>query len=197
MSYNKLIAQLINEAKEEVENAWEWNYQRASVDITTVAGTDTYAITGAGQDSIIEAVMDTISRFQLPGPINNAWVDFNRTVSTANIQTGSATYFDLVGVDASGQLKLRITPTPSAATTIRVFGRIHQNYLSTGTDDNTFVRAPWRPVIYLAYKKAVSERGEDGGQPLSEVDSDYTKALNDAIALDQRYGHVNTDWYPN
>lgn len=50
--YTKLIAAFVNEAKEEVENAWPWSSLRTYVDITTVAGTSTYSLTGMGRSSL-------------------------------------------------------------------------------------------------------------------------------------------------
>ena len=56
-NYEKLIAALVNEAKEEVEASWDWNYQRATYTITTANGTSTYALTGAGSELTIEGVV--------------------------------------------------------------------------------------------------------------------------------------------
>ena len=43
-SYQKLIAAFVNEAKEEVENAWTWNTLNDLETVTTVAGTSLSAI---------------------------------------------------------------------------------------------------------------------------------------------------------
>ena len=47
--YAQLILQFLNETKQEVENAWDWTILRQTISITTVIGTNTYSITGAGQ----------------------------------------------------------------------------------------------------------------------------------------------------
>jgi len=57
-NYTKLIAAFVNEAKEEVETAWPWTSLRTVVSITSVNGQDTYSITGAGEEFVLESVWD-------------------------------------------------------------------------------------------------------------------------------------------
>jgi len=49
--------------------------------------------------------------------------------------------------------------------------------------------------VFGAYYRAVSERGEDGGQIYDESVKAYDVALSDAIALDSTLGHMPTDFH--
>ena len=53
------------------------------------------------------------------------------------------------------------------------------------TTDTEILYAPERPVIHLAYAKAVEERGEDGGMAGLSAYNTANRALNDAISFDQ------------
>lgn len=193
--YVKLIAAFVNEAKDEIETAWQWNSLRSSVDITTVAGTGTYSLTGMGEEFIIESILDTTNNTSLYGPSPNFYVDRSE-LTTILSNAGAPYHADLVGVDSIGDPIMRLTPTPfSDGVVIRVYGRIKQAYLETSSDSATLIKLPWRPVVFLAYMKALSERGEDGGAPYDEASQAYERALGTAIGLDNRNNHVNTDWY--
>ena len=104
--YPLLIATLVNEAKEEVEAAWDWNYQRTSVVVTTVAGTSTYPLTGAGSEPSIEAVVNTTSNGPVLGPTSNSYAD--------QIRSDNYSYFDVVGIDTNGDIQVRLSPVPTA-----------------------------------------------------------------------------------
>jgi len=51
--YQKLIGDLVNEAKREVEDAWNWSILRASPTVTTSNGTQSYSLTGTNERSRI------------------------------------------------------------------------------------------------------------------------------------------------
>lgn len=193
--YQKLIAALVNEAKEEVEAAWDWNYQRISYTVTTVAGTSTYAITGAGSEMTIEGVFNGTNNDVIFGPLNNIYADWDRTATTLGSTNGTSLYCDIVGIDASGDIQIRLTPTPDAVQTVTIYGRSKQAYLDYSSDAGTYIKAPWRPIVFLAYAKAVSERGEDGGNMYDETMEDYRKALADSVSRDEKLNFRNTTWY--
>jgi hypothetical protein len=58
------------------------------------------------------------------------------------------------------------------------------------------LKVPYEPVVFLAYAKALAERGEDGGLASSEAYGLYKTSLADAIALESgRYGEESA-WRP-
>ena len=50
------------------------------------------------------------------------------------------------------------------------------------------------PVLLGAWAKAISERGEDGGQNTSEAYQLYSYALNDAISQDAHIAQDEIIW---
>lgn len=194
-NYTKLIAAFVNEAKEEVETAWPWTSLRTVVTITSVSGQDTYSITGAGEELIIESVWDVTHASQVIGPSPNYFVD-QQIILTNLSNPGLSIYCDILGMDSNGDPQIRFTPTPNeSGWTWRVYGRKKQAYLNTATDDNTLIKLPWKPIVYGAYLKALSERGEDGGASYDEVSRQYSDALATSIGIDSRNNQINTDWY--
>ena len=72
--YVALVSAFVNEAVMDVASAWHWNALREVITVTTVAGTSTYSLTGAGEDFSIESVINDTSNFPLngqyvPGPL--------------------------------------------------------------------------------------------------------------------------------
>lgn len=187
--YVDLVAQLVNEAHEEVEEAWEWSYQNTTADISIVSGTNLYALTGWGEQHTIDTIYDDSKNFTLQGPITNAEMDqmYNYAVDTST----SAYFWTPYGQDSNGDPQLKFYPSPGESTTVKVLGRVKQGWLSASGD---MVKCPWRPVMLLAYSYAVSERGEDGGIGVEESRMDYATALSRAIASDLNLGHKDADW---
>src|SRR5574343_1061147 len=47
-AYSTLIAKYINDAKRQVEDAWNWDALSTTITLPTVVGTTTYTLTGSG-----------------------------------------------------------------------------------------------------------------------------------------------------
>ena len=192
-AYEKLIAAFVNEAKETVEVAWQWNALHDAYDITTVSGTQTYPLVGWGDEFTIEMVFNNTDNCLISGPSQNSEVSFYTSIGTTS--TGAPTWWDIYGVDSNGDPNIRFYAIPDEELSITVYGYHKQAYLETSTDDETVMLVPWKPVVFSAYAKALSERGEDGGQIYDESVMAADAALSDAIALDAAQGRVNTDWH--
>ena len=97
-------------------------------------------------------------------------------------QTNDVIGYALSGVDANGDIQMRLFPTPSASSkTISVYGIKRTDDLVNDTDT---VLVPSNVVVAMAYGTALIERGETGGQSGSEQAFFAKYALSDAIALD-------------
>ena len=46
--YSTLVGKFVNEAKREVEDAWNWNRLRTTITVNTVADSYNYTLTGGG-----------------------------------------------------------------------------------------------------------------------------------------------------
>ena len=189
--YATLIGKYVNEAKEEVENAWDWSHLRTYIDITTTAADGDYNLTGSNDRTRILDAYNVTKK----GPIfqnrSNVWQNYYTVLST---QQGSPTQFDVTGVDStSGELKIRVYPTPDGIETLRFYAVVPQAELASA---NTVLLVPSQPVVQLAYLRAINERGEDQGR-LSEIQQALgIRTLQDAVAIDANKFEDEITWRP-
>lgn len=186
--YIKLVAVLVNEAMEEVDAAWDWSHQRTVYSFVTTEGEDTYALEGSGHETTIESVYNETAGAAIYGPLPN-------NIKDQNILYNDGYYWDILGRDVNGHIQMRLLNNTAAGETIRVYTRIKQRYLDIAVDENTYIKGPIRPIVALAYAKALGERGEDGGQNYNFAMAEYQKALSDTISRDEKLGHRTTTWY--
>lgn len=180
-AYSKLIGQLINDAKNELETAWEWNALKTTLTATTSSGVVSYNLTTAGQDaSIIDVINDTSNVF-MHYATNN---DFNNWYLNMTPATGSPTKYNVNGVTSGGDIIMDVYPKPDGAYDLRVNLVIRTDDMSADADTPVI---PWRPIEMLAYAKAVEERGEDGGQSAASAYQTAERIAGDAIARDAQY----------
>lgn len=189
-AYSKLIGDFVNDAKRQVEDAWDWVQLRSTVQIATANGTYAYTLTGAG------------ARFRvLRDRTNNGWAVFNDTQDyqlwkaysgpwmTRQLNTNSQTnndpqWFDING-NSSGDPIVNLWPIPASVQNINFDLVIPQDDFDLdGTDDSTTITVPATAVVLGAYALAISERGEDGGVSASEADMRFMNHLSDLIAKD-------------
>lgn len=185
--YSTMIGVLVNEAKREVEDAWQWTALRTNKTVNTVASQyQAYSITDAGDRyHILKAWNDTDDVAMCIVP--DEYID--RINLTSTPQTAGPIYYRMSGVDSNGDPKFDVFPTPDGVYTLNFRMVVPQDDLAA---DATVLSVPWRPVVQKAYSLALGERGEDGGIPFSEADKHYEKMLGDAIAQDAaRVPHEN------
>ncbi len=186
--YVKLIGALVNEAVEEVDAAWDWNYERTIFLFTTVENEDTYTLSGSGHELTIESVYNETDASAISGPLANA-------IKDQGILYNDGYYWDIVGQDINGNVQIRLLNNVDSGKVIKVYARQKQRYLDISEDENTYIKGPIRPIVALAYAKAIAERGEDGGQGYNFAMAEYQKALSDTISRDEKLGHRNTTWF--
>ena len=101
-------------------------------------------------------------------------------------QKGTPQYYNFNGTDSNGDTQVDLFPIPDGVYNIRFNIVLPQPLLSNNAD---VLKVPYEPVIFLAYAKALAERGEDGGLASNEAYGLYRQSLADAIALESgRYG---------
>ena len=187
----KLIAALVNVAKNEVEDSFKWNALRTSLDVAVTASDKDYSLTDFGERFVIEKVWD-ISNDLILRQTDHLWIDKQRELGNSNeAQPGN---WAISGVDANGDPTMELWPTPSASLTLRVWAHVPTTKLTANSDQ---VKVPSLPIVLKAYQLALHERGEDGGIDPTSAKAEFDRALDNAIArenLAQRGGH-NTDWY--
>jgi hypothetical protein len=189
--YSRLIGEMVNEAKREVEDSWNWSHLRESINITTSNADNEYVLTGSLDRTKILSAYNATSKWELGQYRQNAYLDRLVTLSPTS---GSPTHFDVKGVDATtNSLNIRVWPTPTGVETLTFYVVNPQADLSADAD---VLLVPSAPVIQGAYLRAINERGEDQGR-LSEIqESLYRVTLGDAIAIDAAHFVDETTWHP-
>jgi len=211
----------VNDAKDRVEDAWQWGALR---------GTDTFAVSdleanvvgkyiclpdSADNHYIIKRILsypNTTGAESFDGTrLNMRWVDINRM--RRNYQTpsqavsGQPQEFVPSGVattarypaSQTGNIQIEMYPVPTDDSGVGDFwievDRVaHQAPLVT---HNTQLLVPSLPVCTYATALASRERGEVGGTPTSELFAIADRHLGDAIAQDSALYPAELDWYAN
>jgi hypothetical protein len=174
-SYSKMIADFVNDAKRQVEDAWNWDALQTTIPLTLTPGTTTYVLTGSGLRPKDVTINDITNRFPLANvPIQ--WIVDQQELS--NVQSGQPTYYAWNGNNGTDS-KLEVYPTPDGAYVLNVSLCIPQVRL---TSDSDVITVPSEIVIAGAYARALAERGEDGGLASSEAYNLFKGILSDYIA---------------
>lgn len=182
-----LVAEFVNDAKEEVEGANKWSIQRTTIQVVTdTVGTYAYTLTGAGMRHRVLQVRNATEGYDLEKPPSYQYM--NTLFQSPNTSsTGQPQYWDYNG-SQGGDRVINIFPhTWSEAQTLNFNMYLPQATL-TEIDDEIIL--PENMIIKRAHMLAVEERGDDGGASLQVLEARYDRALDDAIAADQ-------DNYPN
>ena len=193
-SYSRLIGELVNETKREVEDAWSWVRLRTTIQVVTEEGTFRYTLTGAGdrftllhsasgRPSVFNYT-DAASLLQIPGWKMTSMHNGGTAASSAPM------YFDFNG-GTDGDPNVDFWPIHDAAYAVNFDLVIPQDSLVNDSDE--LVVPSW-PVITGAYAKAIDERGEDSGVLFTKAEDRYVKALSDAVTLDSRNLPHETIW---
>lgn len=177
-SYPRLIGDFINEAKAQVESAWDWSALRNTMTVTTEADTFNYILTGSNNKfEVLNVLNDTDNWFMQYR--DSKW--FDQRFRLDELVKGSPTYYNFNGVDSNGDTQVDLWPIPDKAYDIR-FNVIRRTTELSADSDKLFV--PHRPVMLLAWAMAIEERGEDGAEQSMNAYAVAKSALSDEIALD-------------
>ena len=178
-AYSTLIGKFVNDAKRQVEDAYDWNVLGQEKTVTTTSGTYVYSLTGAGQkfresSSPLNTTSNVVMR-------NISVADMRQKQNFTPIVTNIPAQYCFEGVDANGDVEVQLYGRPDGVYTIKFFLTIPQAAL---TSDGTSVLVPDVVVEQNAYARALVERGEDGGLSSSEAYNLYRSMLADYISLE-------------
>ena len=178
-AYSTLIGKFVNDAKRQVEDAYDWNVLGQEKTITTTSGTYVYSLTGAGQKFRVSSdPLNTTSNVVMR---NISVSDMRQKQNFTPIVTNIPAQYCFEGVDGNGDAQVQLYGRPNGVYTIKFFLTIPQAVLSS---DNTSVLVPDAVVEQNAYARALVERGEDGGLSSSEAYNLYRSMLSDYISLE-------------
>jgi hypothetical protein len=177
-AYSQLIGQFVNDAVQEVEQAWDWSSLRTTLSATTSSGVFSYELNTAGTAfEILNVINDTSNDFME----YRTSTQFDDWYLNSTPASGSPKYYSWNGVANDGDTQVDIYPKPDGVYSLR-FNMIKRS--PEMTSDSTDIIVPYKGVQLLAYAKAVEERGEDGGQSAQGAYRIAERAISDAIALD-------------
>lgn len=185
----RTIGAAINDAKDAVENAWNWSALRAEDDITLVVDQSVYELPDSADNHyLVFDIRNDTSGFWLTQRTAIWMRDKYLTTQDSGTSRDWAPYTNA----SNGNQQIRVYPPAESTDTLKVYRSKHQAQL-TAHDDVLLV--PSLPVYSLATAFASRERGEIGGTPVSELFAIADAHLSDAIALDAaRYPEENV-WY--
>ena len=188
-SYARLIGDFVNEAKSQIEVAWDWSPLRNTLTVTTTPNVFNYELNGAKNNSKILQVWNDTSNIEMQYQTSK-W--FDSEFLMAPPQIGIPTFYNFNGVSADGDILVDIYPIPDTTYDLRF--NITQRNVPLENDADTVV-LPTRPIILLATAMAIEERGEDGGQQSMNAYAAAQSALADEIAMDAARHPEDTIWY--
>lgn len=186
-AYSTLIGHFINEAKRQVEDAWQWDALRQEIAVTTTPGTSNYVVTGSGLRHKNATINDTTNDGELRN-VPLQWIKNQQQLS--QVQQGSPVHYAWAGNNGTDS-KIELYPTPDGIYSITVNLYVPQVDLSANADVLTIQS---EAVIAGAYARALVERGEDGGLSSSEAYSLYKNILADQIAIEASRQCENDVW---
>jgi hypothetical protein len=177
-AYSKLIGDFVNDAKRNVEDSYNWNSLSDTLTAVTAPALFNYVLVGSGQRFRVIDVLNDSSDVIVRNA-STRWM--NQQFLLNPTQAGTPQYYNFNGTDANGDTQVDLFPVPDGVYNIRFNVILPQPLLDTDSDN---LLVPYEPVLFLAYAKALAERGEDGGLLSSEAYGLYKTSLADAISLE-------------
>lgn len=188
-AYSAMIGHLVNDAKRQVEDAWEWDVQGTTLYITTTPNVSNYTVTGSGtKQKGVSANITTSGRQSMLSAVSAKWIQDIQQLTTTT--TSSPGYYAWAGNDGTDS-KVELHPTPDSAYTIAFNLNVPQLPLTLAAD---VIQVPSDAVVMGAYARALAERGEDGALASSEAYGLFKSILADRIALEQSRNEDFGDW---
>lgn len=188
--YVKLIATYVNDAKRQVEDAYNWNSLSDTLSATTAADIFNYVLVGSGQRfRLIDIINDTSNMIMQNR--TTRWMDQAFLVNDP--AKGPPLYFNFNGTNVNGDTQVDFYPIPDGIYNVRF--NIIKPQVELVADADTLL-VPHEPVIMGAYARAIAERGEDAGITSNEAYALYLTSLADAIALESGRYIEEGEWFP-
>jgi hypothetical protein len=187
--YSKLIGQFVNDAKRQVEDTYNWNSLSATITVDTSNNIYRYVMTGSGQRfrvlDVVNQETDSFLKLETTSKMNELFLNLGTTLK------GPPDRYNFNGTDANGDTYVDLYPIPDGDYSI-YFNVIAPTVPLVNSTDTILV--PAEPVIFLAYSKALLERGEDSGVTSNEAYQLYLQSLSDHIAIDSGKFPDETTW---
>ena len=184
--YSSLIGQLVNLAKVEVENSYNWEALRTTVHLVTAVDTFHYELLGTTSN---------IRTLDVYNASNRNWMNskttewFDRMFAPEDVNTGSPQAYCFNGISDKGNVEVEIYPIPDKIEKLRFNMTWPQKDLVAEGDE---LYVSHLLVIENTLARAIEERGEDGGS--SNQQQRYQSLLADAISMESSRKPMETIW---
>lgn len=188
--YSTLVGYLVNDAKKVVETAWDWSALRTTKTVQVTSATNSYTITGSGQDYKILDAYNATQKTRLKLISTN---EMNTKINLNTAAVGVPEMFSFNGIDSNGDQNIVVYPTPDGSYDLNFDMVIREGELSDADD---VTKLPSHPIIMYAWSFATRERGETGGTAAQEIFGIADRALADAVSLDAAKYSVELNWRP-
>ena len=205
-SYSTLIGALVNDAKREVEDAWQWSQLVDVLSFSTVQGQITYelnALTGSISgttpterarlwiDTFLNkpSLLNTTTNFEATLEYEPTWVDQNnKTVIINQNQQDLPGSWQIIQSSVNNTAgawnkAVLLYSIPNGVYTMQLRIVNPQNDLVNDTD---VMKIPTAPVVQKAYLFALYERGEELGEAVTLTAQKVEDTISNAIAMDQQ-----------
>lgn len=177
-AYSKLIGKFVNDAKRVCEDAYTWNALSDTLTADTATDVFNYVLVGSGQRFRVIDVIDDTSNAMLE---LQSTAQMNKLFLIQTAQKGAPKYYNFNGTDSNGDTQVDLYPIPDGTYNLR-FNIIKPQVPLSANADQLLI--PSEPVVFLAYARAIAERGEDGGITSTDAYQMAGRSLSDAIALE-------------
>lgn len=193
--YTKLVGSLLNDIKEQVEDATNWRSLRQTLSVTITGGLNVATITGANERSRVLRIADADTATEqalvydvtvATGPYALKEIDLAVLLHQAtinNVNTATQPSYFALDNSASDVLKILVYPTPVANRSLQVTLIVPQDYLAD-SDLDVAIKVPSRPIVVGTIWAALEERGEELGPQAIYSEQKFNKALDDAVSRD-------------
>lgn len=183
--YSKLIGDLVNAVKREVEDSWDWSILRTTLSATTAPDLFNYVLEGSTTRIRLLDVINDTDNFEML-PQTSKW--FDKQFRMATSQKGSPIYYNFNGV-SDGNSQVDLYPIPDGVYEVRFNCVTPQADLVANSDK---LLVPSLIVIEGTVARAISERGDDGGY--TEQEARYRSIASDLIAIESQQRLDEITW---
>ncbi len=186
--YSKLIGDLINVVKVEIEDSWDWSALRTTLTAVTTDSIFNYVLVGSGTRlRILDVIND--DEHIIMQQRGTKW--FDQQIILNSEQLGSPMYYNFNGVNSNGDTQIDFFPIPDDVYSIRINCVLPQAELEA---DVTQIQIPANLLVEGVIARAISERGDDGGY--IEQEQRYRNMSSDLIAIEASQRLDEMIWTP-
>ena len=185
-----VVADFINDARRQVEEAHDWSCLYTDLSINTVADTYEYELNGTDNRATVRDARNLTQGCWMT-PTTTAYIRGQQLSDDPG--TSAPSRYTLAGTSADGDAMVQVWPTPDGIYTLSFNVSLRGSDLLAEGDETPL---PHMPIIHLAHAMAALERGAVDGADAQALASIAKKSLGDAIMYDMAKQPENNIWYP-